>query len=400
MRSRDSKREGDNREDLIAEFCLLAFAFAVLSVSLCPGGELYLAIPVPPTEDSADVHFQLGKQFVESGNYPAAVKELARAVELNPKLPELQSYYGLALLNTGDPVGAAAAFRQELAQNASDFSANLALGQILIVAGEYREAIPFVRAALGSHPEAIEARLAWGECLSGTGKLEEARERLEAVLLAIPDSLEAHRELLSVYTRLRLNSEAALERDAMRRLQQDAEAKEGGPQVGALAPDFDLPEVGAGVSTRLSDFRRKSPVVLVFGSYSCPNFRSSAQALNALFERYGRQARFFLVYIREAHAEGDWQSTRNIREGVAVTPASTMEDKEGHAAMCTRELHLKFHALVDDTKGGVEASYAAWPSRAFVIGADGRVRYITRLTRLDFSAQAMETALRAAIAGR
>jgi hypothetical protein len=35
-----------------------------------------------------------------------------------------------------------------------------------------------------------------------------------------------------------------------------------------------------------------------------------------------------------------------------------------------------------------------------VIGADGRVRYSTRLTQLDFSAQAMEAALRAAIAGR
>lgn len=382
------------------ELRLLPFVFAVFLVAFCLGDDLCLAIPSLMTEDTAEGHFHLGKQFVESGNYPAAVKELARAVELNPKLPQLQSYYGLALLNTGDPVAAAAAFRRELAENPSDYPANLALGQILIVAGEYHEAIPFVRAALGSQPESIEARLAWGECLSGTGKLEEARARLEAVILAIPDSLEAHRELLSVYTRLHLSSEAALERDTVHRLQQDAEAKEGGPQLDALAPDFDLPEVGAGQHARLSDFRGKSPVVLVFGSYSCPNFRSSAEALNALFERYGRQARFFLVYIREAHAAGDWQSTRNVREGVAVAPASTMEAKEDHAVLCTRELHLKFPALVDGMNGSVEAAYAAWPSRAFVIGADGRVRYSTRLTQLDFSAQAMEAALRAAIAGR
>jgi len=359
-----------------------------------------MAVPSLPTEDTADAHFHLGKQFVESGNYPAAVKELARSIELDPKLPQLHSYYGLALLNTGDPVGAAAAFRQELAENPKDYPANLGLGQILIVAGEYREAIPFVRAALRSHPESLEARLAWGECLSGTGKFQEARERLESVILAVPDSLEAHRELLSVYTRLHLPSEAALEQDTVRRLQQDAEAKQGGPQLDVLAPDFDLPEVGTGQHARLSDFRGKTPVVLVFGSYSCPNFRFSAEALNALFERYGGQARFFLVYIREAHAAGDWQSTRNVREGVAVAPASTMEDKKDHAAMCTRELHLKFPALVDGMNGTVEAAYAAWPSRAFVIGADGRVRYSSRLTQLDFSAPALEAALRAAIAGR
>jgi type I thyroxine 5'-deiodinase len=75
-----------------------------------------------------------------------------------------------------------------------------------------------------------------------------------------------------------------------------------------------------------------------------------------------------------------------------------MEDKEDHAVMCTRKLHLKFPALVDSMDGRVEAAYAASPSRAFVIGADGRVRYSTRLTRLDFLAEAMEAALRAAIA--
>jgi hypothetical protein len=51
-------------------------------------------------------------------------------------------------------------------------------------------------------------------------------------------------------------------------------------------------------------------------------------------------------------------------------------------------------------KGSVEAAYAAWPSRAFVIGADGRVRYSTRLTQLDFSAEVMEEALRGAIGNR
>ena len=377
-------------------FCLLPSAL----VSLCLGGVSCLAIPIPRNEESAEAHFLLGRQLVESGNYPAAVKELARAIELNPKLPQLQSYYGLALLNTGDPASAAAAFRRELAVNPEDYASNLALGQILIVSKQYSEATPFVRAALRRHPESIEARLAWGECLSGTGKLEEARERLEAVTLAIPDSLEAHRELLSVYTRLHLRSEAALEGDTVRRLQQDAEAKQGGPPANALAPDFDLPEVGVKRQVRLSDFRGKTPVVLVFGSYSCPNFRASAEALNALFEAYGRQARFFLVYIREAHAAGDWQSTRNVREGVAVAPASTMEDKEDHAVTCARELHLKFPALVDGMDGSVEAAYAAWPSRAFVIGADGRVRYSTRLTQLEFHGETMEAALREAIASK
>ena len=347
--------------------------------------------------DSVEARFLLGTQFFESGDFPAAVKELASAIELNPKLPQLQSFYGLALLNTGDPDAAAAAFRSELAQNPNDYASNLGLGQILTVAKQWRDAVPLLERALLLRPGSTDALLALGECFSGTGKLNEARQRLEAVTQAVPASLEAHQALLSVYTGLHLAPEAARERAAVNRLQREAAASAGGPSINALAPDFDLPEVGMKRQVRLSDFRGKTPVVLVFGSYSCPNFRASADALNALFQHYGRQTPFFLVYIREAHSAGDWQSTRNVREGIAVSPALTMEDKEDHAVMCTRKLHLKFPALVDSMDGSVEAAYAAWPSRAFVIGADGRVRYSTRLTQLDFHAEAMEAALRAAI---
>jgi tetratricopeptide (TPR) repeat protein len=347
--------------------------------------------------DSAEARFLLGTQLFESGDFPAAVKELGSAIELNPRLPQLQSYYGLALLNTGDPEGAAAAFRQELAANPDDYAANLTLAQILIVDKRYREAMPLAQAALRRHPGSTQAELALGECLSGEGKLTEARAPLESVIRAAPNSLEAHRALLSVDMRLNLAPEAASERAVVNRLQREAAAQEAGPQINALAPDFNLPEVGTKRRVRLSDFRGKTPVVLVFGSYSCPNFRDSADALNALFRQYGRQAPFFLVYIREAHASGDWQSTRNAREGINVSPALSMEDKGNHAAICAQNLHLKFPALLDEMDGNVEAAYAAWPSRAFVIGADGRVRYSTRLTQLDFRAEEMEAALRAAL---
>ena len=42
-------------------------------------------------------------------DYPGAVREFAKAVSLNPKVPSLQSFYGQALLATGDADGAAVA---------------------------------------------------------------------------------------------------------------------------------------------------------------------------------------------------------------------------------------------------------------------------------------------------
>jgi hypothetical protein len=40
------------------------------------------------------------------------------------------------------------------------------------------------------------------------------------------------------------------------------------PAVGADAPDFDLPRLGSADRVRLSQFRGRKPVALIFGSYT------------------------------------------------------------------------------------------------------------------------------------
>jgi type I thyroxine 5'-deiodinase len=137
---------------------------------------------------------------------------------------------------------------------------------------------------------------------------------------------------------------------------------------------------------------------LVFGSYSCPNFRGSAAALEALYAKYGRNIPFLLVYIREAHTQQNWESARNVRAGIAVAPAANLAEKQEHAAMCSRKLHLRFPALVDGMDGAVETAYSAWPSRAVIVGIDGQILYSTRLTELDFHANEMEACLKRASA--
>ena len=61
-------------------------------------------------------------------DYPGALPDLKKAVELNPNLPEAHSFYGQALMRTGDPQSAIAQFRAELDRNPTDFAANLELG--------------------------------------------------------------------------------------------------------------------------------------------------------------------------------------------------------------------------------------------------------------------------------
>jgi hypothetical protein len=40
------------------------------------------------------------------------------------------------------------------------------------------------------------------------------------------------------------------------------------PKAGELAPDFQLSDVNGEISVRLSDYRGRKPVALVFGSYT------------------------------------------------------------------------------------------------------------------------------------
>jgi tetratricopeptide (TPR) repeat protein len=282
--------------------------------------------------DTAEARFLLGVGMFESGDYPAAIQKLKSAIDLNPNLPELQSYYGQALLITGDADAASDAFRKELENNPTDYKANLELGEILEARKQFAESRPFLDRAKLIRPQAAELR-----------------ERTEA-------------------------------------------AK---PSV--RAPDFALPEVGSGKIVALRNYKGKTPVVLVFGSYSCPNFRAASAALEDLYTKYGRHIPFLLVYIREAHTGQSWESGRNTREGVKMEEARTLAEKKGHAMMCSRNLHLRFPAVVDGMNGAVEKAYAAWPSRAVVVGINGKMLYNSGLTELDFHAEEMEAALKHAM---
>ncbi len=346
--------------------------------------------------DSAETRFLLGMQMFESGDYPAAVKQLASAVELNPKVPELESFYGRALLSTGDPEGAIPAFHAELAEDPNNYDANLELGQIYTVRRKYEAAQPLLRRALLVRPQSTEAMVAMGEYLLAVNKASEARMPLEEAVKFAPNSPRAHRSLAEAYAMLGLPKDAARQR-ALAEALKTPEGEALSPKVNDVAPEFTLPAPTGDETLTLGQLRSKAPVVLVFGSYSCPNFRFSADALNALYRKYGKQVSFLLVYIREAHADDNWESTRNVREGVSVTAVSTMGQKQDRAMMCSRKLHLPFPAVVDGMDSAVEKSYHAWPSRALVVGTDGRVLYTSGLSELDFRVDEMERVLVKAI---
>jgi len=344
--------------------------------------------------DSAEARLLMGSQMFAAGDFPAAVKQLAGAIELNPSLPGLQGLYGQALLNTGDPDAASAAFRNELASDPNHFESNLYLAQILLARSKWHEADPLVRQALQGRPDSLEANLALADLRIGEGKLQDAKQELLASNNKWPQSPAVHQKLSAVYEKLHLSADAAREKKLAGSLEPKRIPASTGPGTGDPAPDFAVTKMGSDEKVTLAQLRREGPVLLVFGSYTCPNFRSAAGTLNKLYPEFKDRLPFYVIYIREAHSSSDWASTRNQRDGVVLPPAANMNERQEHATMCVRKLHIGFPALLDSMNGAAEKAYAAWPSKAYLIDKRGKIVFSTALGEQDFRPAGLEAALR------
>src|SRR5947207_1000809 len=98
---------------------------------------------------------------------------------------------------------------------------------------------------------------------------------------------------------------------------------------------------------RLSDLVGKKPVVLVLGAYTCGPFRALYRQIEEVKKKYGQEAEFVMVYVREPHPTDGWRLNVNDRAGVSVAQPRTDEERRGVARQCARTLMPTMPLLVD-----------------------------------------------------
>jgi tetratricopeptide (TPR) repeat protein len=174
--------------------------------------------------DSAEARLLMGTAKLGVADFAAAVQDLARAVELNPKLPSVNSYYGQALMATGDTAAAAKAFRAELEQFPNDFDANLNLAVILRQDQQNDEAMKLLARALRVRPKDVSVRYQIASLELARGKVESAQEKLAQIVQEAPKFTEAHVSLATAYYRLKRKEEGDRERAIVQRLNEEAQA--------------------------------------------------------------------------------------------------------------------------------------------------------------------------------
>ncbi|MBX9878630.1 MAG: redoxin domain-containing protein [Candidatus Obscuribacterales bacterium] len=147
-------------------------------------------------------------------------------------------------------------------------------------------------------------------------------------------------------------------------------------RIGDAAPDFKLKTKDFTREVELSSFKGKRPVVLIFGSYSCPSFRSQAGLFEEMFGDYKDRAEFFIVYIRESNAIGGAASSINEREGIAVKDPQDYLQRTEVAKLGCSALNIQTPCLVDRIDDAVAEAYSAWPDRIYIVDTDGKIAYV------------------------
>ena len=171
--------------------------------------------------DSAEARLLMGATKMSALDHPGAIQDLKRAIELNPKLPELYSYYGRALLANGDSTAAREAFLKELENNPNDFDANLQLGLILRQDQDYDGATKYLKAAGRLRQGDLGVRYQLAVIDVATGRTEEARKELEAITAKAPNFVEAHISLATLYYRLKRKEDGDREREIIKKLKSE-----------------------------------------------------------------------------------------------------------------------------------------------------------------------------------
>ena len=108
-------------------------------------------------------------------------------------------------------------------------------------------------------------------------------------------------------------------------------------------------------------------------------------SLHDLYKRYHDRVQFLVIYIREAHPIDGWWlgggimglllKLKRSKAATDVYDPKTIEERRAVAGQCEVALQYGIRTYVDEMDDAVNKAYAAWPTRLYLVGVDGRVVY-------------------------
>jgi hypothetical protein len=144
-------------------------------------------------------------------------------------------------------------------------------------------------------------------------------------------------------------------------IMRDLRVPERDPGPGDPIPHLDLPTTDGGRFSNATIAANGRPVVLVFGSLTCPVTESAGAGLVQLARTYSQVADFVVVNVREAHP------------GRKIPQPQTVAEKTRNAAALKAHHGFDFDVAIDDLDGTVHRAFGTRPSSAYLLDPSGTI---------------------------
>ena len=175
--------------------------------------------------ESAESAFLLGQSELLRNDLVAAAGHLARAIQLNPKMPWVHTLYGQTLRSAGKSEEAALQFTEELKVNPYDFTANTEIAALQRQDGKLDGALAHNALALQVRPADPGALYQRASIHLSQGLYAQARQELEQLIRDYPSFSEAHAALATAYYRLKRNVDGDQQTAEARRVREEAQKR-------------------------------------------------------------------------------------------------------------------------------------------------------------------------------
>lgn len=155
-------------------------------------------------------------------------------------------------------------------------------------------------------------------------------------------------------------------------------------EAGDSLPAFQIVTTN-GDSLENRDVIGDKPVLLIFGSMTCPMTASAMPSLQALYDEFNERIDFIMLYVREAHP------------GEHFTQSETIEEKLENARTLKQFYNIPWTVASDSIDGDLHRALDPKPNAAFLMSNTGEILFRS-LWAAD--RQALHQALAATAVGR
>lgn len=168
--------------------------------------------------DRAEVHMMLGDAYSHAHDFKKAAAEFAKAVAMNPNLPDAYLRLAETELMTGDSEHAFSDLQAAYKLDPNSFETNFYLGLEYKNRGDLGSAKSYLQKARTMRPDAVDALLQLALITYQQARYPEARTMLEEVVRKSPKNVQAHVVLGQVYYRLHLRDLGLKQREIVQQL--------------------------------------------------------------------------------------------------------------------------------------------------------------------------------------